>query len=125
MVLAHTSGTTPMWRLAFDTSGLLSFSLAISGASKPIPTSDFPWSNGDWHHVTLMVDRGGLARMYADGRLLGEGSIAAQLGRVNADSFALAGWGQFLTGSIDEFYLFQGTHGPELARRLMGLATDL
>jgi hypothetical protein len=76
------------------------------------------WDGSAWHHLVVMVDRGRLTRIYADGRLIAAASIV-KLGRLTSN-LGIGGWGPTMgfTGDLDEIRFFAGTYGQDLVDHL-------
>jgi len=125
--LVNTTGNYPHWYISFHQTGAL-ISVLNTGFKNGIRGPGLAMrskkgleilSDGRWHHLVMMIDRGSSMRMFVDGELLALAgnkirNVKAALPRV----LFIGTYYGCVNGTIDEFKVFQGTFEGDWAREL-------
>jgi len=117
--LAFSTTTSPYWGLSIGTLKDKRVIQFLIGAPTPgqalrVPA---PAADGEWHHLTLTVDRGAFARLYVDGEIQGEADIRRH--RLPLKRFlSVGGPYKFSEGTMDAFRVYRGALEPARVRRV-------
>ena len=126
--MVNTRGTRPHWYLAPARSSLcFMYQTGFIGKERG-PGSSLRsakgyqiLSDGRWHHIVLMVDRGRAARLYLDKELLAVTDAGNCLRSIRATFPAALSLGTYygcVNGMMDELMVFQGTFDAGMVERL-------
>ncbi|MDD5707310.1 MAG: LamG domain-containing protein, partial [Kiritimatiellae bacterium] len=123
-VLLHSTTSPPYWGLNFAGDGRLRFAMNSGGGrATTVAESRGKLTEGAWHRVVMMFDRGRFLRLYLDGELSICHPIAEQSGALRR-TLSIGGPHHFFQGCVDEFTVRRGTFSPGDARALLTPAGD-